>query len=112
MAERRRLPEERTPAPPSPTLEGREHQLINYAVDLAEKQLLDGTASAQVITHYLKLASTREKLEQERLRKENILLEARASALANASHMEDMLADALRAFKGYSGNEEEEFYEG
>jgi hypothetical protein len=81
MASRRRAAQEAPPpAPvgrPATTPEGRENQLIAAAVNLAERQLRDGTAAAQVITHYLKLGSTRESLEQEKLRKENDLLEAR-----------------------------------
>jgi hypothetical protein len=53
---------------PAMTEEGRESQMVSLAMDLAETQIVDGTASAQVITHYLKLGSSREKLEQERLR--------------------------------------------
>ena len=59
MAEKKR--------PPARTVEARENQMIDYAVSLAEKQLLEGTASSQVITHYLKLGSTKERLEKEKL---------------------------------------------
>ena len=56
---------------PALTPEARENQLISLAVDLAEKQLQEGTASSQVITHYLKLGSMRERLEREKLEEEN-----------------------------------------
>jgi len=102
----------RTRRPPATTPEGREDQLIAAAVDLAERQLLDGTASAQVQTHYLKLGSTREKLEQERLRRENILLASRASAIESAARVEELMKDAINAFRGYSGQTpEQESYE-
>lgn len=99
--------------PPATTPEGREDQLVAQAVDLAERQIQDGTASAQVITHFLKLGSTREKLEQERLRRENILLESRALALESGARIEELMKDAISAFRGYSGHPDgEEFYEG
>lgn len=90
---------------PSTTPEGREHQLIAAAVDLAERQLEEGTASSQVITHYLKLGSTREKLEQDRLLRENELLRAKIDALASAQRVEDLYAQALSAMRSYAGQE-------
>ena len=62
---------------PALTPESRENQLISLAVDLAERQLQEGTASSQVITHYLKLGSTRERQEKEKLEEEIKLLRAR-----------------------------------
>lgn len=88
---------------PATTPEGRENQLIGAAVDLAERQLVDGTASAQVITHYLKLGSTREQLEQEKLRRENDLLQARAEAMESAKHIEELYVNAIAAMRSYSG---------
>jgi hypothetical protein len=85
------------------TPEGRENQLVSLAVDLAEKQLRDGTASAQVISHYLKLGSSREKLEQERLAQENQLLEAKREALASQRRVEELYAEALNAMRSYAG---------
>ena len=89
--------------PPATTPEGREQQLVAAAVDLAEAQLLDGTASAQVITHYLKLGSSREKLEQERLRHENELTAAKIESLASQQRVEELYANAMRAFSSYKG---------
>lgn len=91
--------------PPATTPDGREQQLIGYAVDLAEQQLLDGSASAQVITHYLKLGTTRERLEQEKLRRENILLESRANALASEARVEELMKEAVAAMRGYAGQD-------
>lgn len=88
---------------PATTPEAREKQLISLAYDLAEKQLEAGTASAQVITHYLKLGSSREQLEQERIANENILLQAKAEALASQQRVEELYADAINAMRAYSG---------
>lgn len=90
---------------PATTPEGRENQLIALAVDLTEKQLREGSASSQVITHYLKLGSSREKLEQERLRRENHLLEAKAEAIASAKRVEELYGKALNAMRNYAGSE-------
>jgi hypothetical protein len=95
---------------PATTLKGREDQLIALAVDVAEDQLRRGTASAQVITHYLKLGTTREQLEQERLKRENTLLTAKVDALASAQKVEELYANALRAMRVYSGNAESDDY--
>lgn len=93
---------------PAKTLEGRENQLISLAVDLAEQQLLDGTASAQVITHYLKLGSMREKLEMERIKSSIRLEKAKADAIASSGKIEELFHEAMEAFKGYSGELHEE----
>jgi hypothetical protein len=90
---------------PAITDEGRESQLVSLAIDLAEKQLSEGTASSQVITHYLKLGSTREKLEQERLHRENILLDSKVELMASAKKVEELYAQALNAMRSYVGNE-------
>ena len=88
---------------PALTPEARENQLISLAIDLAEKQLMDGTASSQVISHYLKLGSSRERLERERLEEENKLLRAKTAAIESAKHVEELYANALKAMKNYSG---------
>lgn len=90
---------------PATSVEGRENQLISKAIDLAEKQLEDGTASAQVISHYLKLGSTREKLEQERLAKENKVLEAKVENMASARRVEALYEAALNAMRSYAGQD-------
>ena len=92
-----------TPAPPAGTPEARENQLIALAVDLAEQQLRDGTASSQVITHYLKLGSTKERMEKEMMAEQIKLLTAKTEALKSAKHIEELYADAMAAFRGYSG---------
>lgn len=90
---------------PAGSPERREQQLISLAVDLAEKQIREGTASSQVITHFLKLGSTRETLEQERLRKENELLKAKVEQLASAKRVEELYASALDAMRSYIGRD-------
>lgn len=88
---------------PALTPEARELQMISLAVDLAEQQLLDGTASSQVITHYLKLGSSREKLERERLEEENNLLRAKVRAIDSTDEIKELYRDAIGAFRIYSG---------
>ncbi len=85
------------------TDEGRESQLVTLAIDLAEKQLIDGTASSQTITHFLKMGSTREKLERERLIGENEVLRAKVGAMESAQRVEELYAKAFDAFRGYAG---------
>ena len=91
--------------PPMLTMEARENQMILLATRLAEKQLAEGTASAQVITHYLKLGSTKERLEKEKLERENELLRAKAEQIQQAAYTEELYANAIEAMKRYSGNE-------
>ena len=91
------------PMRPALTPEARENQLISYAVDLAEKQLREGTASSQVITHYLKLASVKEQLEREKIRQEIELQKAKTKALASDEEIKAMYKDAIEAMKKYSG---------
>lgn len=104
------------PRRPATTPDGREQQLISLASDLAEKQLIEGTASSQVMTHYLKLGTSRERLEQERLARENLLLEAKADQLASGKRIEELYGQALDAMRTYSGQdvdmpEEDDYYE-
>ena len=89
---------------PALTPEARENQLIAMAVDLAEKQLLEGTASSQVITHYLKLGSSRDRLEREKLQEENKLLRAKTEQIESMKNMEAKYIEAIEAMKRYSGN--------
>lgn len=77
--------------------------MINLAETLAEHQLRDGTASSQVITHYLKLGTERESLEKERLRQENELLRAKVESLASAKRTEELYREAMDAFRMYQG---------
>jgi gp010 len=92
---------------PAASLEARENQLIDLAVNLAEKQLQEGTASSQVITHYLKLGTTRERLEQQKLAKENDLLSSKKEAIDSAQRVEELYGEALRAMRSYSGDDDD-----
>lgn len=95
---------------PALTPEARENQLISLAVDLAEKQLREGTASSQVISHYLKLGSTKEKIEKEILEKQKELIEAKTQSLKSSEKLDKIYMDALNAFRGYSGQDNGEDY--
>lgn len=105
MAARKRVEPRNTGRRPATTPEGRENQVVSMAYDLAEQQIRAGTASAQVISHFLKLGSTRERLEQSRLGSENELLKAKVDQLASAKRVEELYANALNAMREYSGQE-------
>ena len=90
--------------PPATTPEAREKQMVAYAVDLAEKQLREGTASSQVITHYLKLGSMQSKLEREILEKQKELITAKTESIKSGKKVEELYLNALNAMKSYSGN--------
>jgi predicted site-specific integrase-resolvase len=79
--------------------------MVGFAIDLAEEQIRDGTASSQVITHFLKLGSTREKLEQQRLEHENELTRVKIEAIESQQRMEELYKDAIEAMRSYSGSE-------
>ena len=96
---------------PATTPEARENQLISMAVDLAERQIMEGTASSQVITHFLKLGSMREKMEREKLAEENKLLKARTEAIQSAKKVEELYAKAIDAMRAYSGQEDVDDYD-
>ena len=87
--------------PPALSPDQKENELISLAVDLAERQLREGTASSQVITHYLKLGSSRERLEKERLVSENRMLRAKTEALDSQRRTEELYANAIRAMREY-----------
>lgn len=88
---------------PATTAEGRENQLISAAMNLAEKQLLDGTASSQVIAHFLKMGSQREKLERLKMEREIEMLSAKTESLQSNKHLEELYEDAKRAMLSYQG---------
>lgn len=94
---------------PSLTPEGEENQLIALAVALAKKQLQEGTASSQVIAQCLKMGSTRERLERERLEEENNLLRAKINAINAGEDMKTLYEEAIKAMKDYSGHDDEDY---
>jgi len=102
-ARRRRSEPEKSRHRPATTPEGRENEVISQAIDLAEQQIKNGTASSQVITHFLKLGSTREKLEQERLEHENELTRVKIETLESQKRVEELYKEALDAMRAYSG---------
>ena len=82
------------------------------AMDRIEQQIADGTASSQVLTHFAKLGSSRESLEQERLRNENEVLRKKVETMQAAVDVKNLMEDALRAFRGYSGESDpDEYYD-
>lgn len=96
---------------PASSPEARENQLVSQAIDLAERQIQNGTASSQVVTHYLKLASSREALEQEKLRNEVAVLRAKVASMESAKKVEELYGEALEAMRSYSGQSYDEFEE-
>jgi hypothetical protein len=109
---------DRKTAPPL-TPEDRENQMISLAIDRAEEQLRDGTASAQVIVHYLRLATQKDRLERAQLEKKNELLKAKTDAIRAAETTERLYAEVMKAFRAYNGDDvegyddedEEEFFD-
>ena len=95
---------------PALTPEARENQMIALAVDLAEKQLMEGTASYQVITHFLKLGSSKAELEREKLAMENELIRAKTESIQSQKKMEEVYLNALNAMKRYSGHGDDDEY--
>jgi hypothetical protein len=89
--------------PPAKTPEARENQMIAAAIDLAEKQLLNGTASSQVITHFLKLGSTKERIEKEILENQKELIKAKTESIKSSKRVEELYMNALNAMRSYSG---------
>ena len=102
------LPETPKSLPPALTLAGRENQLIATAYDIAEQQMLDGTASAQVLTHFLKAGSREMQAKIAKLEEENELLRAKTKSLEAQVNNEALLEKALKAFRSYRGEEVDE----
>lgn len=97
---------------PGESLESRENRLILLATNLVEKRLKEGTASSQEVTHFLKLGTTRERLEQERIRNENALSQAKKANLEAERRRDEIYEKALTEFRSYIGTQDrEEYYE-
>lgn len=94
--------------PPSATLEGREQQLTALAYDLAEHRLSNNEASAQEVVHFLKLGTVQAQLQNTVLQNQISVLEARVEEMKSRTSQEGLLAEALRAFRGYSGQDQDE----
>lgn len=97
--------EDRPALRPAITPEGREQQMISLAMDLVEQRLRDGTASSQETTHFLKLGSTKNQLEVEKLKQETELLKVKQANLESSVRMEKLYSDAMDAMKTYSGQD-------
>ena len=95
---------------PALTPEARENQLISLATDLAEKRLREGTASSQEVTHFLKLASTKARLENQILELQKDLIAAKTENLKSQARSEELMQEALKAFRSYSGQGEPDEY--
>lgn len=93
---------------PGLTPEAREDQLVALATNLAEQQLLDGTASSQVISHFLKIGSTKERIEREILSKQKDLIVAKTETLKSEKRTEELYSNALNAMRRYAGQEVED----
>lgn len=85
------------------SIEQREYEMISLATDLARKQLIEGSASSQVITHYLKLGTVRDQLELKKIEKEIKLLESKAEYADSQRNMEELYNEALKAMRRYNG---------
>ena len=86
------------------TPEEREHQMMSMAMDVAEQRIRNGTASNQLILHYVKLATQKEELEKEKLRKEIALLEAKKVATDSAARVEELYDNAIKAMITYGSS--------
>ena len=95
---------------PAVAPEARENQMIALAVDLAERQLQEGTASSQVITHFLKLGSTKQELEKQKLIEENKLLRAKTENIQAIGRIEELYSEAIEAMRKYSGQDDSDDY--
>lgn len=96
---------------PARTPEARENQLINLAVDETERRLRNGTASSQILTVLLKLATTKAQLELEKLRSDISLQKAKEQEIEDKASSNDLYSQALEAFRSYKGVDSEEEYE-
>lgn len=99
------------PLRPGLTPESREMQMAALAMDLVEQRLRDGTASSQETTHFLKLISSKAKLEQRRLELENELIAAKTKALADAEEIKVLYEDAIKAMRRYGGHGDDDEYD-
>lgn len=95
---------------PALSPEARENQMISLAMDLAEQQMRDGTASSQLITEFVKRGSTKSRIEQEILEEQKELIEAKTQSLKSAQRIEELYANALNAMRNYNGQGDSDDY--
>lgn len=96
--------EQQKKSPPATTPEGRENQLVYLAMELAEKRMRAGTASAQEVTHFLKIGSLNTKIERDILKKQSELLTAKTESLRTAKRVDELYAEAITAMRSYAGD--------
>lgn len=94
--------------PPATTPEGRQNQMVDLAYSEAERMMRAGNAPAQIISQFLKLGTTREKAEQDKLAQENALLRAKIENLASAARIEEKYDAAIAAMRSYSGADDDD----
>lgn len=112
MPRRKKVDTPATPAlPPAKVPEEREKQLISLAEAEAERMMREHTAPAQIVVHYLKLGTTREALEQEKIRRETELAVAKVKSTESIDQLRNMMTEAVAAFRSYSGNQEEDSFD-
>ena len=103
MASTDELPDKpRRRKPPATTPEARENELIGMALDEAERQIRGGTASSQILVHFLKLASYRDRLEREKIRLENMYTAKKIDNIDAQAHAEELYENAINAMRSYS----------
>lgn len=103
MGKQNKTDEKSIKSMPPLTPEGKKNQMISLAMDCAESQLRDGTASSAVIVHFLKLGTERAELEREKLVHENELLKAKTQSIESATNVEKLMKEAIEAMKSYGG---------
>lgn len=89
---------------PALSLSARENQMISLAEKLAEQKLLDGTANSQIIVHYLKLGSSKERIEKEIMERQKDLITAKTKSIESSERIEELFRNAMEVFRGYAGN--------
>lgn len=92
----------RTP-PIARTPEAQENEMIALAMEAARKKIEDGSASSQIIVHFLQLGTEKARLEREKLRAESTLAMAKAEAMKSLQTSDQITEEALSAFKRYQG---------
>lgn len=85
-----------------------ENRMINLTMNAVEQRIANGTASAAEYVHFLKLGSSRERLEQEDKRRDIQLKSAKTEALESAKRIEALYSDAVNAMRRYSGQVDRE----
>ena len=107
-AKSREVAEKRPRSRPALSQEAKENYLISLAMDLVEERLANGTATSQEVCHFLKLGSTRERIEKEILERQKGLIEAKTENYQTAKHIEELYTEAIDAMRRYSGHYNEE----